>query len=123
MVLPTRQAPAQHASRVAADVLEAVHDIARDEDDAAGTDLGGLIADGHLIEALDDEQNLFLFEMDMVGRAFAGLVPRQDDRSAPTPRSSAARSKTRSFWPQAHGYSTSPSFANGRRSVSMQSYT
>src|SRR5262245_49097780 len=80
MVLPTRQAPAQHASRDAADVLEAVHDVARDEDDAAGTGLGGLIADGHLIEALYDEQNLFLFEMDMVGRAFAGLVPRHDDR-------------------------------------------
>src|SRR5262249_14284757 len=31
-------------------------------------------------EPLDDEQNLFLFEMDMVGRAFAGLVPRHDDR-------------------------------------------
>src|SRR5215469_18733785 len=68
------------ASRDAADVLEAVHDVARDENDAAGTRLGGLIADGHLIEALDDEQNLFLFEMDMVGRAFAGLVPRHDDR-------------------------------------------
>src|SRR5262249_11204273 len=80
MVLPTRQAPAQHASRDAADALEAVHHVARDEDDAAGTHLGGLIADGHLIESLDDEQNLFLFEMDMVGRAFAGLVPRQDDR-------------------------------------------
>src|SRR6516225_8727175 len=80
MVLPTRQAPAQHASRDAADVLEAVHDVARDEDDAAGTGLGGLIADGHLIEALDDEQNLFLFEMDMGRRAFAGLVPRHDDR-------------------------------------------
>jgi hypothetical protein len=66
MVLPTRQAPAQHASRDAADVLEAVHDVARDEDDAAGTRLGGLIADGHLIEALDDEQNLFLFKMDMI---------------------------------------------------------
>src|SRR5262245_34026361 len=80
MVLPTRQAPAQHASRDAADVLEAVHDVARDEDDADWTRLGGLIADGHLIEALDDEQNLFLFKMDMVGRAFAGLVPRHDDR-------------------------------------------
>src|SRR5262249_16211692 len=52
MVLPTRQAPAQHASRDAADVLEAVHDVARDEDDAAGTGFGGLIADCHLIEAL-----------------------------------------------------------------------
>src|SRR6516162_3230729 len=64
MILPTRQAPGQHASRGAADVLEAVHDVARDEDDAAGTGLGGLIGDGHFIEALDDEQNLFLFEMD-----------------------------------------------------------
>ena len=80
MVLPTRQAPAQHASRDAADVLEAVHNIARDEDDTAGTRLGALIADGDLIEALDDEQNLFLFEMDVVGRAFAGFVPRHDDR-------------------------------------------
>src|SRR5262249_58114817 len=33
-VLPTRQAPAQHASRDAADVLKAMHDVARDEDDA-----------------------------------------------------------------------------------------
>src|SRR5262245_41955745 len=80
MILPTRQVPVQHAYRYAADVLEAVHDVARDEDDAAGTRLGGLIADGHLIEPLDDEQNLFLFEMDMVGWAFAGLVPRHDDR-------------------------------------------
>src|SRR5262249_11962658 len=79
-VLPTRQAPAQHPSRDASDVFEAVYDVVRDEDDAAGTRLGGLIADGNLIEALDDEQNLFLFEMDMVGRAFAGLVPRHDDR-------------------------------------------
>src|SRR5262249_54275393 len=80
MVLPTRQAPAQHASHGAADVLEAVHHVARDEDDAAGTYLGGLIADGHLIEALDDEQNLFLSEMDMLGRASGRLVPRHDDR-------------------------------------------
>src|SRR5262245_33937068 len=80
MVLPTRQAPAQHASRDVADVLEAVDDVARDEDDAARTGLGGLIADGHLIEALNDEQNLFLFEMDMGGRAFTGLMPRHDDR-------------------------------------------
>src|SRR5215471_13212625 len=80
MILPTRQAPTKHASRDAAGVLEAVHDVARDEDDAAGTGLGGLIADGHLIEALNNEQNLLLFEMDMVGRAFAGLVPRHDDR-------------------------------------------
>src|SRR5262245_3919465 len=80
MILPARQAPSQHASRDAADVLEAVHDIARDEDDAGGAGLGGLIADGHLIEALNNEQNLLLFEMDMVGRAFAGLVPRHDDR-------------------------------------------
>src|SRR5262249_26142516 len=80
MILPTRQAPGQHASPAAAADLEAVPDVARDEDVAAGTSLGGLIGDGHLIEALDDEQNLFLFEMDMVGWAFAGLVPRQDDR-------------------------------------------
>src|SRR5215831_14375066 len=58
MVLPTRQAPAQHASHDSADVLEAVHHVARDEDDAAGTYLGGLIADGHLIEALDGEEHI-----------------------------------------------------------------
>src|SRR5499427_10371312 len=79
-VLPTRQAPAQHTSRDAADVLKAMHDVARDEDDAAGTSLDGLTADGHLIATLDDEQNLFLFEMDMGGRPFARLVPRHDDR-------------------------------------------
>src|SRR5215472_18840532 len=67
MVLSTRQAPAQHASRDVADVLEAVDDVARDEDDAAGTGRGGLITNSHLIQALDDEQKLFLFEMDMVG--------------------------------------------------------
>src|SRR5215471_4895612 len=55
MVLPTRQAPAQHSSRDVADVLEAVDDVARDEDDAARTGRGGLVADGHLVEALDDE--------------------------------------------------------------------
>ena len=44
MVLPTRQAPGQHASRDAADVLEAVHDIARDEKDAAGTRRNAAIA-------------------------------------------------------------------------------
>ena len=80
MVLPTRQAPAEHSSRDVADVLEAMDDVARDEDDAARTGRGGLIPDGHLVEALDDEQKLFLLEMDMVGRAFAGLVPRHDDR-------------------------------------------
>src|SRR5262249_15640999 len=79
-VLPTRQAPAQHASDDEADVLEAIHAVARDEDDAARTGLGSIIADGHLIETLYDEQNLFLFVMDVVGRAFAGLVPRHDDR-------------------------------------------
>src|SRR5215471_2992697 len=35
-------------------------------------------------EALDDEQNLFLFKMDMVGRAFARLVPRHNDRGGAT---------------------------------------
>src|SRR5215831_16764431 len=44
-VLPTRQAPAQHASRDAADVLKAMHDPARDEDDAAGSGLDSLIGD------------------------------------------------------------------------------
>jgi hypothetical protein len=78
--LPRWVFPVDYASRDGAGVFGAVPDVARDEDDAAGTRLGGLIADGHLIETLDDEQNLFLFEMDMIGRAFAGLVPRHDDR-------------------------------------------
>jgi hypothetical protein len=41
----------------------------------------------------------------------------------PVPHSSAAPSKTRCSWPRAHGYSTSPSFANRRKSASMLSYT
>jgi hypothetical protein len=36
VVLPTRQAPVEHARRRVADVLEAVHHVARDEDDGTG---------------------------------------------------------------------------------------
>ena len=37
VVLSTRQGPVEHAPRRVADVLEAVHDVARDEDDGART--------------------------------------------------------------------------------------
>ena len=60
MVLPTWQAPAKHACRDIADILEAVHCVAWDEDDSAGTDRRGLTVNGQLIGALDDEQHLFL---------------------------------------------------------------
>ena len=68
-----------HPCRVA-DVLEAVHDVARDEDDGAGADRRGLVTDGQLIDALDDEEHFFLVEMDVVGWAFTGFVPSHDDR-------------------------------------------
>jgi hypothetical protein len=90
LVLPTRQAPAQHASRDAADVLEAVHDVARDEDDAAGTRLGGLIADGYLIVAL------------LRGNACsASCVPRLTNRASLTPLSRMGP-PPRSFAADAH---------------------
>src|SRR5262249_62001305 len=38
VVLSTRQAPVEHARRRVADVLEAVHHVAWDEDDRPGTD-------------------------------------------------------------------------------------
>src|SRR5438128_7596109 len=56
VILSTRQAPVEHAPCRVADVLEAVHDVARDEDDGAGADRRGLVTDGHLIGALDDEK-------------------------------------------------------------------
>jgi hypothetical protein len=80
VVLPARQGPVKHACRRVADVLEAMDDVARDEDEGAGTGRRGLVADGHLIGALDDEEDFFLVGMNMVGRAFAGLVPAHDDR-------------------------------------------
>src|SRR5215831_20558187 len=80
VVLSTRQGPVEHARRCVADVLEALHHVARDEDDTARTDRRSLATDGQLIGALDDEEHLFLAEMDVVGRAFTGFVPRHEDR-------------------------------------------
>jgi len=74
VILSTRQGPVEHARRPVADVLEAVHNVARDEDDGAGARRRGLVPDGHLIGALDDEEHFFLAEMDVVGRAFTGFV-------------------------------------------------
>jgi hypothetical protein len=49
-----------------------------------GARFGCLIADGHLIDALDDEQDLFLFEMDMVGEPSPGLChPTMSEVSPP----------------------------------------
>src|ERR1700757_1440806 len=48
--------------------------------DSAGADGRGLITDRQLIGALDDEEHFLLAEMDVVGWAFARLVPGQDDR-------------------------------------------
>ena len=70
-----------HPCRVA-DVLEAVHDVAWDEDDGAGAGRRGLATDGHLIGALDDEKYFFLVKMDVVGRAFTGFQPPHEDRDS-----------------------------------------
>ena len=82
VIMPTRQAPVEHAPCRVADVLEAVHDVARDEDDTAGADRRGLVTDGHLIGALDDEKYFFLVEMDVVGRPFTGFQPPHEDRDS-----------------------------------------
>ena len=83
VIMPTRQAPVEHAPCRVADVLEAVHDVARDEDDTAGADRRGLVTDGHLIGALDDEKYFFLVEMDVVGRTFTGFQPAHEHRDSP----------------------------------------
>ena len=80
VVLPPRQAPVEHAGRRLTYILESVYHAARDEDDRPGSRGGGLVTDGQLIGALDDEEHLFLTEMDVVGRTFAGLVPPHEDR-------------------------------------------
>jgi len=58
-----------------------VHHVARDEDDGTGAGRRGLITDGQFISALEDEEDLFLAEMDVVGRAFAGFVSPHEDRN------------------------------------------
>ena len=82
VILSTREAPVEHAPCRVADVLEAMHHVARDEDDGAGADRRGLVTDGHLIGALDDEKYFFLVEMDVVGRAFTGFEPPHEDRDS-----------------------------------------
>ena len=66
VILSTRQAPVEHAPCRVADVLEAVHDVARDEDDGAGAGRRGLVTDGQFKGAFDDEEYFFLVEMDVI---------------------------------------------------------
>src|SRR5262249_61818093 len=80
VVQSTRQAPLEHAHRGVADTLEAVHYIARDEDDGARAGRRGLVTDGQLTGTLEDEEHFLLVEMDVVGRAFTGFEVPQDDR-------------------------------------------
>jgi hypothetical protein len=84
VVLSTRQAQVEHAPRRVADVLEAVHHVARDEDDGAGAGRRGLATAGQFVGALDDEEYFFLVEMDVVARAFTGLEPPHEDRDSAT---------------------------------------
>src|SRR5437763_9171486 len=65
VVLPGRQAPIEHARCRVADVLEAVDDVARDKHDGSGADGFGPVADGQLINAVDNVKDLFLAEMDV----------------------------------------------------------
>src|SRR5262249_25681621 len=85
-VLSTRQAPVEHARRRVADIPEAVHYVAGNEDDSSGANRRGLAADRQLIGTLDDEEHFLLAEMDVIGRAFAGFVPRHDDRDGSASR-------------------------------------
>src|SRR5882724_9932110 len=80
VILSTRQAPVEHARRRVADVLEPVHHVARDEDDGAGAGRRGLIPDGQLIGALDDEEYLFLAAAPGRGR-----TPRRRPERRPAP--------------------------------------
>src|SRR5262249_12339135 len=80
VVLSTRQAPVEQARRRVADVLETVHDVARDKHDGTGTGRRGLAIDGQLIGSVQDADPFFLVEMDVVGRAFVGFVPSHENR-------------------------------------------
>src|SRR5260370_4443683 len=80
VVLSARQAPVEHARRGVADILEAVHYVARDEDEGAGAGRRGLVTDGQLIVALDDEEPFFMAGSDVVRRALTRLGPRHYDR-------------------------------------------
>jgi hypothetical protein len=60
VIMSTRQGQVEHTPCRVADILEAVHDVARDEDDGAGAGRRGLVTDGQLIGALDDEEYFLL---------------------------------------------------------------
>src|SRR6185436_8646200 len=80
LVLSAQQAPVEHARGRLTYVLEAVYHVARDEDDRPGSRGRGLVTHGQLVHSLYDEEHLFLTEVDVVGRTFAGLVPPHEDR-------------------------------------------
>src|SRR5215831_5312252 len=102
MVLSTRQAPVEHAGRRIADVLETVHDVARDEHDRPGTGRRGVAIDGQFIGPFEDEEYFFLVEMDVVGRAFARFVPCHEyrDGAASPPSRWAAKQNLRASGPR-----------------------
>jgi hypothetical protein len=89
MVLAARQSQIEHAGPRAADVLEAVHRVARDEDGAAGAGRRRLAADGQFQGALDEEKKLVPVGVEMVGRAFIGLKPGYQDGDGATGRLAA----------------------------------
>jgi hypothetical protein len=60
-----------------------LHNVARDEHNGSGTGRRRLAIDGQLIGSFDDEEHFFLTQMDVVGRALAGLVPSHDNRDGP----------------------------------------
>src|SRR5262245_58996335 len=71
LALPARHSPVQHARPCAADVLEAVHGVARQENQTAGPDGRRLPIDRDLIRPLDDEKHLILTEVHVVWWTFA----------------------------------------------------
>ena len=64
LIVSSRQTPVEHAPCRVADVLEAVHDVARDEDDGAGAGRGDLVPDDQLVGALDGQPTCFEAERD-----------------------------------------------------------
>src|SRR5262245_59117300 len=80
MILSARQAPVEHAPGCVAYVLETMHHVARDENNSARACRPRFAINRQFITALDDEENLFLVEMDVIGWAFTGFVPRHQDR-------------------------------------------
>ena len=80
VVLSARQTPVEHAPCRVANVLEAVHHVARDEDDGAGAGRRCLATDGQFKNAFDDEEYFFLVEMNVISRAFAWFDPPHEHR-------------------------------------------